>query len=272
LNGEEGAAKTTVAWAVKALIDPSKAPTRGAPRNEEDLMIAAQNSHIVTLDNISYLSPEMQDAICRLATGGGLSKRQLYENEEEHVLEAMRPVLITSIEPLGLRGDFIDRAVPLTLPQLKPEKRTSDEEFKTNFEAERPRLIGALLDCLSKALPEVPAVRLEQPPRMVDFAILGVAAEKELGFESGEFLAAYQENRREARETLLEASVLAIRLRQFMQQRSEWKGSSQHAAGRVEHHRERAGTPPPFLAEDAPTPIRKLDAPGSQPPPGGGPS
>jgi hypothetical protein len=224
LNGEEGSAKTTAAWVVKALIDPSKAPTRGAPKTEDDLMIAAQNSHVVAFDNISYLSPELADAICRLATGGGLSKRQLYTDDEEHVLESTRPVLITGIEPLALRGDFADRAVVLTLPQLT--EKMSEKKFKEKFQDARPCLLGALLDCLSEALRKVDAVELEQTPRMVDFTCLGVAAEKALGFKSGDFLSAYLENRREARETLLEASSLAIRLRQFMEPRSEWRGAA----------------------------------------------
>jgi hypothetical protein len=224
VNGEEGSAKTTLAWVVKGLLDPSKAPTRGAPRAEDDLLIAAQNSHVVVFDNLSHLSPALADALCRLATGGGLSKRQLYTNDEEHVIEGTRPVLITGIEPLAFRGDLVDRALVLTLPELK--EKEGDEKFKARFEAERPYLLGALLDCLSEALREVDAVKLEETPRMVDFARLGVAAEQALGFKSGEFLAAYLENRREARETLLEASSLAVRLRQFMEKHLEWKGKA----------------------------------------------
>jgi hypothetical protein len=61
---------------------------------------------------------------------------------------------------------------------------------------------------------------------MVDFARLGVAAEKVLGFEAGDFLSSYLENRRNVRETLLEGSAVAIRLRQFMRDRLAWDGTS----------------------------------------------
>jgi hypothetical protein len=58
----------------------------------------------------------MADALCRLATGGGYAIRRLYTDADEALFEAQRPVLLTGIEELPLRGDLIDRALMLTLP------------------------------------------------------------------------------------------------------------------------------------------------------------
>jgi len=53
--GEQDSGKTTLCRLVKSLLDPSKPPTRAAPKNEEDLMIAAEGCHVLALDNISHV-------------------------------------------------------------------------------------------------------------------------------------------------------------------------------------------------------------------------
>ena len=45
-------------------------------------MIAATSSWVLAYDNLSGLAPAMSDALCRMATGGGLSVRELYTNSE----------------------------------------------------------------------------------------------------------------------------------------------------------------------------------------------
>lgn len=47
VNGEQGSAKSTLCRFARALIDPNKAGLRRPPKDERDLMIAAQNSWVV---------------------------------------------------------------------------------------------------------------------------------------------------------------------------------------------------------------------------------
>src|SRR5262249_44830950 len=101
LHGEQGSAKSTTARVLRSCIDPSTAPLRAEPRDEHDLIIGATNSWVVALDNLSSLPPWLSDALCRLATGGGFSCRQLYTDAEEVIFDAMRPVLLTGIEDLA---------------------------------------------------------------------------------------------------------------------------------------------------------------------------
>jgi hypothetical protein len=60
-------------------------------------MIAAANSYIVTLDNLSSLPNRLSDDLAVLATGGGLGKRQLYSDADECILKAQRPILLNGI-------------------------------------------------------------------------------------------------------------------------------------------------------------------------------
>ena len=58
---------------------------RAEPRDVRDVMIAATNSWFVAFDNLSALSPWLSDCLCRLATGGSFSTRELYSDSEEMI-------------------------------------------------------------------------------------------------------------------------------------------------------------------------------------------
>jgi hypothetical protein len=69
VNGDEGAAKSTLARIAKALIDPQTPLLRTAPRDPRDLMIAAEHNHLLAFDNLSGLSDWLSDALCRFGDG-----------------------------------------------------------------------------------------------------------------------------------------------------------------------------------------------------------
>jgi hypothetical protein len=48
-----------------------------------DLVIAAANGWVVSLDNLSHLQKWLSNAICRLSTGGGFATRELYSDADE---------------------------------------------------------------------------------------------------------------------------------------------------------------------------------------------
>ena len=208
LNGEQGSAKTGTSRCLRSLVDPNLSSVRAEPKDAGDLMIAAVNGWVVALDNLSHLPPWLSDALCRLSTGGGLSKRELYSDMDEVLLDAMRPAIINGIEELATRGDLLDRASVHTLPTIPDDKRRPEDEMGAEFERMRPGLLGALLDAVSCALQNVGNVRLNGYPRMADFAKWVVAAEPALPWASGEFLAAYQTNRNSANVVSLEASII----------------------------------------------------------------
>jgi hypothetical protein len=209
LHGEQGAAKSTTARVIRALIDPNRAALRAEPRNPHELAIAAQNGWLIVVDNLSHLPPWLSDGFCRLATGGGFAARELYTDADEVLFDAQRPVVLTGIGELATRGDLLDRALMLTLPCIDDEHRQDEESFWQEFEEAQPRLLGVLLDAFSEALRRLPDVQLARPPRMADFARLAVAAEPALGLPTGSFLAAYAGKRAEAHELALDGSPLA---------------------------------------------------------------
>src|SRR5262245_1396230 len=111
-----------------ALIDPNVAPVRALPREERELMIAANNSHLLGFDNLSGLPAWLSDALCRLATGGSFAVRQLYTDDEEVLFQAARPLLVNGIEDVISRADLADRGIFLTLAPIGERQRRSEAE------------------------------------------------------------------------------------------------------------------------------------------------
>ena len=132
-DSEHGSAKTTRSRVLRELLDPNQAPLRGAPKNERDLMIAATNGWVVALDNLSKMPAWLSDALCRLATGGGLSSRALYTDAEETIFAAQRPVMINGIEELAIRGDLVDRAIVISAPPIAEQDRKPQMDFYREF-------------------------------------------------------------------------------------------------------------------------------------------
>jgi hypothetical protein len=226
LHGEQGSAKSTTARLLRSLIDPNKAALRSEPRDGRDLIIGANNGWLIALDNLSRVPTWLSDALCRLATGGGFSTRELYSDSEEILFEATRPILINGIEELATRSDLLDRTLLVSLPTIPESNRRTESDLWREFENVRPAILGSLLDAVSTALRNVEHTHLEQLPRMADFALWGVAAEASLGLEVGAFLSTYQGNREASNDLALEVSTVGTVLQSFMEGRQRWSGTA----------------------------------------------
>ena len=189
LVGEMGSSKSTTQRRLRALIDPHRVPLRGAPKCVEDLHIAAANAHIVSLENLSYLNNELQDALCILSTGGGYATRQLYTNGGEHVMQSKRPVMINGINAIATQPDLIERTVSVELPTIEAKRRQDEQSMEVAWEKDYPAIFTGMLDLFAKALERLPAVVIPEgmAKRMIDFQRLGEAIAVAQGGKAGEF-------------------------------------------------------------------------------------
>jgi hypothetical protein len=121
IAGEQGSAKTVLSKILRALIDPNVAPVRALPREERELMIAANNGHVLAFDNLSSLPGWLSDALCRLASGGSFALRQLYTDADEVLFQAARPTILNGIEDVITRQDLADRAIFIAMGSLRDE-------------------------------------------------------------------------------------------------------------------------------------------------------
>ena len=212
LVGEQGSAKSSTQRALRRLIDPNQADLRAAPKSVEDVWIAARNSHMVSLENLSHLHPQYQDALCVLATGGGYSARTLYTNAEETILELRKPIVLNGISVIVTAQDLLDRCLHIDLPTIQSRELAGDMEAR--FEAAQPALLGALLDLFVKVLAMLPSVSIapEHRPRMADFAALGEAVFRVHGKPAGAFLARYNDMRKDGVLRTIDASPVGAAL------------------------------------------------------------
>jgi putative DNA primase/helicase len=210
INGEAGTGKSLFSRFVRSLVDPSAAPIRAVPRDDRDLVVSASNSWTLVFDNLSSVPAWLADALCRLATGSGFATRALHTDRDEVIFDGARPIALNGIPNLTDRADLADRSVTIHLRAIPDDERNPEDELIAAFEEARPRIMGALLDAVSRALGNVASVRLDRSPRMADFVKWITAAEPGLGWTPGAFLAAYSSNRHDVTESTFEADSIAV--------------------------------------------------------------
>ena len=234
VHGEQGSAKSTLCRMLRSLVDPNEVDLRSEPQDERDLMIAASNGWIIALENLSKIPPWISDALCRLSTGGGFGTRELFSDGEEKLFNAKRPIMLNGINEVVTRSDLASRSLLITLPTINDQERQTEDELWKQFEADKPKILGALLDVVASALANIGNVELECKPRMADFAVWACAAEPALGWPAGSFLNAYSRNRTSANETAIESCIVAEPFLSFMDGRNEWQGTATELLAKLE--------------------------------------
>ena len=241
LYGEQGSAKSTVCEQIRALVDPNQAPLRGRPRSERDVFISAMNSRLLVYDNLSEISPEISDALCRLATGGAFSTRMLHSKSSALLINATRPVVMNGIADLSRRPDLLSRVVTVTCPRIDPGKRRTKSEIDKMFEDSSPRILGALLTAFAGTLQQLPTVHVAELPRMADFARFGAAAEIAMKMRKGSFLKAYARNQFRMDDIALEGEPVAMVLLDWHRRHGDWEGVSRKLLRAIEGAAKKAG-------------------------------
>lgn len=210
--GEHGSAKSTTAKLLRRVLDPNDADLRRLPRDERDVFIAAGNSWVCSYNNLSGMSNNLSDALCALATDGGFGTRTLYENDDESIFTARRPVILNGIEPPATRPDLVDRTISISLKTIPEDERRRESDIYAEFARVHPRVIGALLNAVASALRNRDKVKLKRLPRMADQAVWITAGEPGLGWKQGTFIAAIFRNRAEANIDVFENSAISTAL------------------------------------------------------------
>ncbi|MEV6757356.1 ATP-binding protein [Streptomyces sp. NPDC051214] len=208
LTGPQGAGKSTGGRMLVRIIEGMSGDLRRAPKDEENLTAAVAAGWVTALDNLSYLSPDLSDAMCCIVTGAETVKRALYTDGDVVRARYRRPLLMTGIDVGVIRPDLAERLLPLRLE--RPTVRRTEAELWAEYEEILPVVLGSLLDLTVK----VRAAEADIPTdlRMADFAHLCAQLDAATGFNS---LDAYRSSLDDLNDDVIEGDLLAQTVLQY---------------------------------------------------------
>lgn len=193
LDGSAGSAKSSTLATLIEILDPKVGAMAGEPSSEDDLVVSAYQSAVMSFDNVDTLA-RLSDALCRLSTGGGLSKRKLYSDGDVFSVDAMRPVLIAGLDPTFYKQDLIERIIRVTL--TKPKHYMDEEDFREYRKVHVARWRGALYSLVSDVLRDVHTIK-QTSSRFGVFSRVGECVARRLGYDDGWFARVYMAMRLE---------------------------------------------------------------------------
>ena len=225
IQGEQGTGKSIMTKILRAFIDPSYVPLRGAPKSGQDLMVSASNGYLVVVDNSSGVGKFIGDCICILSTGGAIDERMLKTNSEQCIIGVQRPQIMNGISDIASRQDVADRAIIIEPLVIKPEDRESEKKILGNFEIDKPVIFKALLLGLQSGFKHEDSIEISEKSRMADAINWAAACMRGLGMED-EFLEAYKGNQMRSKQDGIESSPVGDALIKLMATQREYIGTT----------------------------------------------
>jgi hypothetical protein len=226
IYGSHGSAKSTLFKIIKRLVDPSKINVSSFPQGEDSLVLMLAHHWCILFDNISYLSGQISDMLCKAVTGAGFSKRELYSDDSDIIHEFSRCLGINGVNLVASKPDLLDRSLLIELDRISSENRKLETQVLAEFEQKMPELLGSVFDIVSRAMKIKPEINSKELTRMADFAHWGCAISKAMGYPEEEFLEAYRDNIANQNNEVLLENFETVTIMTFMEDRDEWKGTA----------------------------------------------
>lgn len=225
IHGEKGASKTTTMRKNRSLIDPSPRDVISIPKAIQDLAITISNNYMPCFDNLDNISSDKSDLFCIASTGGGYSKRKLYSNDDESIVSFKSRITLNGINVIATKADLLDRCIVLTLDRIPEDERKEERLVWDSFNKDKPMILGAMFDVLSKAKRIYKTVNLTKLGRMADFTRWGYAVAEACGIGGEKFLEAYLNNQRKANQEAVDSSPIATALIKYMNENKSFTGT-----------------------------------------------
>lgn len=220
VEGEQGSGKSFFCEVIKRILDPNMAVRLRLPDKPQDLMIQAKEYRLLNFDNASGMSGEMSDALCSLATGGGIAVRKLYSDGDLYVMNYSRPFVINGIGGYANRPDLMERGIPIRLSPMPDGGRKTEVELFEEFDRLLPGILGGLYSAVSSALRSFETVEPPRHLRMADAARWIRASETGLGEEPDAVIDAIATAQRDFVVDRINEDPLVVRLRSIAQRRT----------------------------------------------------
>lgn len=226
LTGEKGSSKSTTLRKLENLIDPKSTDVGGGiPRGSDGLELRLFNSYFVTLDNLSSLSRRVSDILAVAITGGSVSKRALYKNANEIVLDLKSVVAINGVSLVAKESDLLDRSLIITLKRISPDEIVTEEELWNEFKKDRPNILGCIFKILAAALNDKEPIKKQGLIRMADFHVACIKVGRVLGMAEEEVSGILWANQSNVNRNTLDGDIVALCIMELMRKRKSYKNS-----------------------------------------------
>lgn len=226
--GSQGSGKSFCLKLLRQIIDPSSLKLLSLAKDKTELYQQLGHHYLPIFDNVTSLNKEYSDLFCKVVTGEGFSKRQLYTDDDDVIYNFIRKLGFNGINLAGEEPDFLDRSVPINLSRIPRSARKTEAQILKEFEKDRPKITGAIFKIIQKTIPLVPKIETETKllPRMADYAIWCEAASQVLGADPGVFIDNFFGKIDGLNKEAIEANPIASSIIEFMKDKKEWDGVS----------------------------------------------
>lgn len=230
IRGQEGATKSNLIKLIHSIIDPSLSKNLSMPKNKHDVYISATDAMVVSYDNLTIIPDWFSNELCVISTGNDFSTRKYYTVDQQVLLHAKKPQIISGINnlvPPKLK-DLLDRIVTVNLLPLSKQERQSEKILWREFEQIRGHLLGAICTAISTGLKNYNSIKPPYLERMADFAMFMIASEPALPCGEGDFMCAYDNNILKSKNIYLSEDYVGLAVLSFMKDKSEWKDTAEN--------------------------------------------
>jgi hypothetical protein len=228
LQGPPLSGKSTAAYMLRMLIDPSTAPYADAYASSRDLTGYARRNWLFILDNVIRLTARQAQFVNSLAGGLSVQLKQARDSHEPIDLQVQRPIILTVQAPRTRKGEdplaaagpgLPERALRVTLAPLTPERNRPLERLWPEFHRLLPQLLNVLATALSTALRNLHGVGDDCLSRHPDAVAWAIAAAPALGMTAREILAAAEPDPDPE-------SPFMLAVQEHMSNRNAWSGTA----------------------------------------------
>jgi len=225
LLGDYGTAKTTAAKVFRDLVDPSTLCVLTIPSSKSELAQLADHHWVLPFDNLYTIQHWFSDALCKIVTGDGFSKRELYTDDNDIIYSFKRKCILTGINQMLSSPDVLSRTIIFHLEPIPKDKRKEESIFWQEFYREKPLILGSIFTLISETLKQLDLVKHKPYSRLPDFERWGCALALALGMKEEDFIHAYKNNIELQNKEAIEASPVAKTLLSLMEFKERWEGS-----------------------------------------------
>lgn len=225
IYGSPGSGKSSFTEFCRSIIDPSKVPKLTIPKTDRELMQNFDHHYAAFFDNLDTIPAWLSDQICRAVTGECSEHRALYTNDEPILRSYRRCVAINGVNIAATRTDLLDRSILLKLGRISTNERLEEKFLRDEFKSTLPEILGGILNVVVRAMRIYPSVKLDNLPRMADFAKWGYSIAEALGSYGDEFLKQYSTDEEERMVESSENHPLATAVIKYIEKTKKWQGS-----------------------------------------------